>query len=275
MVKKNIFVLTLIALSVFLGGCGGKKPVTSNTPVPTETPEIIPEKPIEEAIVQRPFVSLIPTSDGHRVNLKISNFPPGITGVEYELIYLADVEGNQIERGVSTGGKPVDLNGKKEYVKEILFGSASCTTGVCKYKYDENVNQGTLTLIFNAAGGKTKYESIFRIQAGSGAKEGLSTGDGKFILISQNLPSSALYLTISSVGISKPFPDGIIAKTVPYAVFSSSGTIKKGTVKIKTDLITGSIYGFSKGAWKKLETTFTDGQAQADYTDQNIFIFTQ
>jgi len=273
--NKKYFVLTLIVLSVFLSGCGGKKPVTSNTPVPTETPEILPEKPIEKSIGQRPFVSLVPTTDGHRVNLKISNFPQEITGVEYELIYLADIEGNQIERGVSTGGKPVELNGKTEYLKEILFGSASCTTGVCKYKYDENVNQGTLTIIFNGAEGKTKYESTFRIQAGSGAKEGLSTGDGKFILISQNLPLSTLYLTISSVGISKPLPEGVIAKTVPYAVFLSSGTIKKGTVKIKTDLTTGSIYGLSAGAWKKLETSFTNGQAQADYIDQNIFIFTQ
>lgn len=268
---RMFLVIGLVLLSsVLLTGCTKKSPPVENPPVVEPTAE--PTKPIEETISQRSYVSLVPAADVHRVYLTIKNVPSNITSVNYELIYLADMEGNKIERGVTGKLQPADYNKSKE----ILFGSASCTTGTCKYKYDEGVNEGTLTLTFNKNdGGKDKYESVFRIQKGKEGGIGLSTGDGEFMFVSIGLPASTVYLTISTIGVPVELPAGIIPKTIPYGIFSS-GAIKGGTVSFKTPLSSPIIYAYDGKSWNKLTTEVADGKAKATSgTGQYIFILTE
>lgn len=267
MIKKTFLVLGLILCTVFLSGCSLKK-----QPLPTETPPAesseAPAKPIEESIKERPFVSLLPTTDGHWVTLEVKNIPKGVSGLEYELTYMADVEGNKIERGVSTGGKPADLNGANNFSKKILFGSASCTTGTCKYRYDENVTEGKLSL--KLSGFSETYETVFRIQKGSEGKEGFTTGDGIFTFTSLNLPKNNLYLTISSVGIILPLPTGVIAKSVPYEIFPTP--VGKGTVSFKTTVQDAKIYLYSGSSWQALATSVSGDLLTAEAPKSGIFI---
>jgi len=270
--KKLVWVGIVLFSSILLSGCLPKK-ILEQGQVPEAKPTPFPTKPVEESIQIRPYVSLITTSDAHWLTLEIKNLPKETTGLEYEIIYFAEIEGNRIERGVGTAGRPVELNGKTEFSKKVLLGSASCTTGTCKYKYDENVNEGTLTIKLHSPSSVEKYESVFRIQRGKEAKEGLTTGDGVFSFASDSLPANSIYLTISTVGVSVPLPTEVVPKTVPYGIFS--GGVKKGTVSFKTSLTDVLIYAYNGKTWEKLDTTVSGGQAKATSTGQNIFILTK
>lgn len=265
MTKKIFPVAVILFCGVFLAGCA--KSTTPSTTTPTSIPPTpVPQKPIEETIKERPFVSLTPTSDGHRVMLKIENVPVGVDSVEYEIVYLADIEGSKIERGVRGTVKLSELSKQKE----ILFGSASCTTGTCKYKYDENVNEGTLSITLVKKEGKEKYDSVFRIQRGKEGKEGLTTGDGVFKFISASLPVNTLYLTISSIGIPSALSSELTAKSLPYGIFSTLAV--KGTVSFKSTESEAKIYLWIGQKWQELTTTSSDGVLLAETTKSGIFI---
>lgn len=264
-------IIAILASAVFVSGCAKKTSV--ETPPDQAVPTPVPTRPVEETIKERPYVSLNVSSDGHWLTLDIKNIKKGTTDLEYELTYFADFEGNRIERGVSTGGKPIELSSQTEYSKKLLLGSASCTTGTCKYKYDENVNEGMLILTLIGSGGKEKYESAFRIQKGKEAKEGFTTGDGVFSLVSGTLPQNSVFLTISSVGVPIPLPEGVAAKTIPYAVYPGLST--KGTVSFKTALTAADIYALVGKTWQKLATTVENGKASAPFSSSSLFILGQ
>lgn len=266
---KKILILGSFLVAVFLlSGCGTKK--TSPESMLNAEPTPVPTKPIEESIKERPYVSLLPTTDRHWVTMEIKKIPQGTKSIDYDLTYFANFEGSKIERGVSTGGIPVDLNGATEYSKKILFGSASCTTGTCKYKYDENVTEGTLSIKFL---GREKYETAYRIQKGKEAVTvGFSTGDEIF-MIKAILPANSIYLTASSIGLLTQLPSGVIAKSLPYAVFP--GISGKATVSFKTDLGNAVIYAYSSKGWQKLTTTISGSEAKAETSGTSLFILTQ
>lgn len=273
--RKILITFIIISCGILLSGCGQKTSQNAPANVPEARPTPFPTKPIEQSILTRPFVSLVTTTDGHWITLSVKNLPSGTTGIDYELLYMADVEGSKIERGISTGGKPVDLKGAAEFSKKELLGSASCTTGTCKYKYDEGVNEGTLTLKVVGASGTDTYTSVFRIQKGSEAKEAFTAGDGVFSFVSSLLPANSLYLTISSVGVPTQLVSGITPKTIPYGIFPAAGTVKAGTVSFKTSLTAGSIYAYNGKTWDKLATEFSSGKANAKSSGQNIFILAE
>ena len=267
--KKTVLISFLILGFVFLSGCGKKK---IETPPSQIIPTAVPTRPVEETIGERPYVSLLPSFDGHWLTLEIKNIIKGTTGLDYELTYFADVEGSKIERGVTTGGIPVELNGQSDFSKKLLLGSASCTTGTCKYKYDENVTEGMLTIKLIGSGAE-KYESAFKIQKGKEAATGFSAGDGVFLLKSSGLSANSSYLIISSVGIPIQLSQGIIAKSVPYGFYPNTNT--KGTVSFKTELTGINIYGLVGKTWQKLETTIEFGMATADFSNASLFILGQ
>jgi len=266
--RKLLIVFSLLFSTLLLTGCLPKKspPGESLLPEPTSPSP----KPISETINERPYVVLLPSDDGHWVTLQIEKIKRGTTGLEYELTYFADFEGNRIERGVSTGGKPVELNGASEYSKKILFGSASCTTGICKYRYDENVNEGMLVLKLISAAGIEKFETVFRIQKGKEAKEGLTTGDGVFSFTAGNLSANKLYLTASSIGVPANLLEGMVAKSLPYVIFPFPQA--KGEVSFKTVEKEAKIMLLDNQKWQELETASSEGILSAQTPKSGIFI---
>ena len=258
-------IILLITIFV-LSGCGKTTTNQTSEKKPTLTP--VPTKPIEESIKERPYLSLIPTSDGHRVDFSVKRTGKGSTGVDYELTYFADLEGGKIERGVSSGGVAAKLTGNEEYSNRILFGTESCTNG-CKYKYDENVSEGTVSIKI-AGGSLEKYSTVFRLQKGIEAKDGLTTGDGVFEFLG-TLPTAGFYITTSTIGVPADLPQTVTAKSLPYAVFPSTGI--KGTVLFKTSETTGKIMLYDGSSWNSLDTAFSAGKASAATSKGGIFIF--
>lgn len=155
--------VVLIIITIIMVVFGKNKKNTTNTPVVSNT------KTTKELILsdeEKPYVSLIPQSDGHRLDLKISEIPKNITEIEYDLIYTAKDENIEIEKGVG-GTAKIESNSLE---RELLLGTESCTSG-CKYKYDEGVTGGTLSLSFITADGQSaSYEAPFVLSTSTDIK---------------------------------------------------------------------------------------------------------
>lgn len=221
----------IVMLSTFLlTGCTKGK-TTPKAPSPTPTPRLV-EIPLSE----RPYVSLIPRADGHELKLIIKNIK-NITDIEYELLYIAKDEENEIEKGV---GDSLKITGQS-IERDLLLGTSSCTNG-CKYKYDDNVHGGTLKLIFTTKNSQVAtYETPFTLISGDEWKKQptLSFHDGSFTI--QATPSSAseFFVLIKNYGL----PSGATASQI-FSIFSSS-TGKGKLVSVTPPSITPPSTGLS------------------------------
>ena len=220
---KYFFVI--IFCTFFLSACG-KKPQTSNI-----APNPIP-KDLELLEKEKPIISLIPRTDGHELKLIIDNIPQSISEIEYELIYSAIDEGLEMEKGV---GDTVKVTSQK-IERDLLLGTSSCTNG-CKYKYDQGVVGGTLSLTFLTKDNQSlQYETPFVLKTSSDIKKdgGLSlgienfqvkgsvTGKNDYFILIKNLPS---YYSVFSNGNGKGNITNIIPENVTKedkAVFSGN-----------------------------------------------------
>lgn len=219
------FALIILLSSFFLSACGKKNTTTvkNNTPAP---------KTLELSDTEKPVVSLIPRTDGHELKLKIDNIPSKITQIEYELIYTAQDSGMEMEKGV---GDTVKVT-SKNVEKDLLLGTASCTNG-CKYKYDEGITGGTLSLIFYTDDNQSAtYETPFTLKTSSDIKKagGLSLSLENFEIKATTTTKSDYFVLI------KNFPSY-------YSVFSNgTGTGKITSIsptnvtKDNTSTITGN-----------------------------------
>lgn len=195
--------LLVLASSFFLSGCG-KKTATNKQPTNDTT-----KKPATELILsesEKPIISLIPRADGHELKLKLDNIPSSISQIDYELIYSASDNGLVMEKGV---GDTVKIS-SKTLEKDLLLGTASCTNG-CKYKYDEGVSSGTLSLtLYTADNQSTTFESPFVLLTSADIKK-----DGGFKLTTENFSVKASTTTKSDYFI--------VIKNYPsyYSVFSN------------------------------------------------------
>lgn len=203
--------ITILASSFILSGCGKKNTNnTSNTNTTTS-------KQNSELVLQdseKPIISLIPRADGHELKLKIENIPSNVSQIEYELIYSATDSGLTMEKGV---GDTVKIS-SSSIEKDLLLGTASCTNG-CKYKYDEGVDSGTLTLyLYTNDNQSTTFETPFILLTSADIKK-----DSGFKLDTENFSVKATTTTKSDYFI--------VIKNYPsyYSVFSNSSGAGKIT----------------------------------------------
>ncbi|OGM24904.1 hypothetical protein A2627_02965 [Candidatus Woesebacteria bacterium RIFCSPHIGHO2_01_FULL_39_28] len=203
--KKYLPVLLFFAGLVIVGGIlfltsrSKKQPV-----VQEEQPEVAREIPQGE----KPLTSLTPSSDGHWLKLKVDDIKvQGTESLDYEILY-------KVKDG-RTQGVPgtIQLKSQNSLERDILLGSESSG----KFKFDEGVNQGTLTLRFRNSDGKLvgKLSTDFHLQ--SNTKE-LTSVDGKFKYLLDKIPKGTFFVTMET------FSKG-------YAVFSSSSTPIIGTIE--------------------------------------------
>ena len=180
----------------------------------------------EIAFDKRPVVSLTPIKDGHWLKLQIMGIKVEAASLEYELLYKT--------KDGSTQGVPGSVkldDGKKDFERELLMGSESSG----KFRYDEGVSEGTLTLRFRNERGKLigKLSTEFHLQ--TNAKQ-LTSQDGKFSFTLNSAPKGAFFVTMGTFGIP-----GVTAtpQSGPYGIFSQ-----------ESDLA-----GSPEGTWTKVEYT--------------------
>lgn len=131
-----------------------------------EEEESIPELPES----QRPFVSLVPSEDGHWLALTIKDINvDGAATVDFELLYI---RGDGLQQGTSGVS---DVSPGTTVTDDLLLGSESSG----KLRYDEGVETGTLELIFRDESGKSIGRLIteFHLQSDTTS---VSSVDGSF-----------------------------------------------------------------------------------------------
>jgi hypothetical protein len=172
---------------------------------------------VEVSLKDRPITSLTPSADGHWLKLKIEKIKVSAKTLDYELLY-------QLPDG-RTQGVPgtVKLTGEDSFTRDLLLGSESSG----KFRYDEGVEEGTLTLRFRNDKGKllAKFSTKFHLQ--SNTKE-ISSTDGK-LKANLNKLSKAFFVTMEVFGVPGSIEN---AKTGPYGIFTSSSVELPGEVKL-------------------------------------------
>ncbi len=144
LVLGGILLVVLVIFLSWLFGWGVRESqeevVVKVTPTPTTKPVVLREE-------EQPEIELKINANRSGATLVVSNISQKFSQLEYELIYLAESEGQEIERGLAGGPIPVPASREITVTdEEILFGTRSCTTGVCRYHIDKNVSGGTLII---------------------------------------------------------------------------------------------------------------------------------
>ena len=133
LIGSGIILLLVVVFFIAKGMKSGTSPVSQDEASVAEIP-----------LDQRPIVSLTPSSDGHWLDFKVQSIKvKGAASMDYELLYTT---GTGIQQGVpgtvKLDGNDVDRN--------LLLGSESSG----KFRYDEGVKEGTMTIKFRDGKGK-------------------------------------------------------------------------------------------------------------------------
>lgn len=219
-------VLTVLVFLFIRGRGGSQKPEEDD----------VPELPFS----QRPYTELVPTEDGHYLNMIIKNISvPGAASMDYELYYdTAD----GITQGVP--GK-VNLEGKNSVERELLLGSESSG----KFRYDQGVNDGTLTLRFRDKNGKLigKVAGQWALLSDT---DKLVSVDGKFTYTLEE-SSEEYFVVMPTFGL--PSSASFEVAAGPYGVFSSATGDFPGAVSMG-----GSVTGWNGTSWEALSGDTSD-----------------
>ena len=192
---------------------------------------------IDVALNERPIVSLVPRSDGHYLDMKIEKLMvPGAKKLDYDFFYKT--EGSNQPLG---GTGVIPLEGKDVVEEELLFGTVSSGN----YRYDEGVEEGTITLRFRNSDGEllVKFETDFHLQTGTDL---LSSIDENFKYKSKE-ESEEFFLTMTTIGYPADAPAEV--ESGPYGVFSSGDEEFPGTVDLGVD----NVYYWDGSEWNMLE----------------------
>lgn len=172
----------------------------------------------EVAFVDRPVAMLTPTSDGHYINLKIDKITlPKAVSLDYELLYsLPDGR---------TQGVPgtVDLKGEKTFERKLLLGSESSG----KFRYDEGVQEGSLTVRLRNSKGKllAKFTTKWHLQS---VDTDLTSIDQNFTYKLEKKSKGMYFVTMETFGLMDTSVTEVASG--PYGIFSSD-TLPAGTAE--------------------------------------------
>ncbi len=209
------------------------------------------KKRIEEptnviAVNERPYIQIVPHSDGHNLSLKVNEVKKEAVSVEYELEYQA---------GSLLQGAFGQLNiDSLPATKKVLLGSCSAG-GACSYH--EDVRGGTLLTRFNGSESyalKSRWKYIDNV----GGETAFSSQDAKFQIESKDLKKQRLLVIFNTAG----YPEGLKQAPVSeiYSFTSSSSLTGEAELTIRAEeegeLV---IMGYDGTDWQEFETT-SDGK---------------
>ncbi len=256
--KKNLtIILIIVAILLLAGGTFFfiKSRKAKDTSLGKKPEGVL----IETTLAERPYVTLAPSSDGHWLTVEVSRIRDADT-LEYELLY--NTASGATQGSIST----VKLNGDSSYSKKILLGSESAG----KYKFDEGVTRGTLTIRLRGGPGTRKFVTDFHLQQD---EEELMSIDNNFS-IEGTFPKTNFYLTMMTIGLPGDFNEGEVIAG-PYEAFSpGADTIKKGTVSLKLPEGTeaAKLYSWSGTDWQEEEAEIEESVLSTETTSLTTFI---
>lgn len=178
---------------------------------------------IEVSLEDRPVVSLTPSADGHWLKLSIEKIKIDAESLDYELLY--DLPDGRTQGVPGT----VALAGQSRIERDLLMGSESSG----KFRYDEGVEEGDLTIRFRNDKGKllVKFATKFHLQSGS---KNLTSVDTKFSYTFDKRPGKAFFVTMETFGLPAQagVPEGLVSSITsagPYGIFTSDASLPSGS----------------------------------------------
>jgi len=255
--KKNYIIIIAVVgvILILVGGFLVWRSRRTGEAVPTIEPE---GTLIETTLKERPYITLTPSSDGHWLTIEVSQIKDA-DSLEYELLY--NTESGATQGSINT----VKLKGESSYSKRILLGSESSG----KFKYDEGVTQGTVTVRLRGGPGTRKFVTEFHLQQ---EDEELTSNDNNFS-VEGTIPKTNFYVTMHTVGLPGEFEGEVI--TGPYESFSSgASTIKDGIVSLKVteEKEEAKLYSWSGTKWVEEEGEIEDRVISTDISSLTTFI---
>ncbi len=217
--KKYLpFIAVIVVAVVIVGGIFIVKKITQPVAVDTAVEDAsVPDLPDNE----KPIAGLIPTSDGHYLVLNVDSIKvPGANSMDYDLLWKANNSGTTTQQGTSS---TVQLNGQTNFSKKLLLGSES--NG--KFRYDQGVENGTLTLRFRDGNGKLlgKVTTDFHMQTGTTT---LSSVDGSFKYTLTKAATGVYFVTMQP--FSTPDTSKVVVFQKGFAIYASDGLPHTGSV---------------------------------------------
>ncbi|HSX49124.1 MAG TPA: hypothetical protein VLE44_02600 [Candidatus Saccharimonadales bacterium] len=212
--KKPIIIILLVAI-LFIAGVFIIRRNNSGTSTDQEETQNVPDLPVD----QRPIAMLIPKSDGHWLTLKVEGIKvPGAVSMDYELLYKANNG-----QAVTTQGVPgtVQLKGLTSVSRDLLLGSESSG----KFRYDKDVENGTLTIRFRDGSGKLlgKVMTDWHLQTSTTV---LTSVDGSFKYTLDKAATGVWFVTMQSFG--NAVGANVVVYSNGWAIFSSDGLTHTG-----------------------------------------------
>lgn len=215
--------VVLIVVFLFIRGRGGSEVEDENA--------FLRDIPLAE----RPYTTLTPKEDGHYLNLVIEGIKVAdAKKLDYELVYSLP-DGRQ--QGVPG---TVDISSIQKVERPLLLGSESSG----KFRYDEGVTNGTLSIRFRNDKGKLigKLATDFHLE--KDPAEATSV-DGKLKYKFTKASKNIFFVTMNSFGLPKAV-EGV--KDGPYAVLASKAGPYPGTVAFS-----GNVSRYDGTEYKKIE----------------------
>lgn len=211
----------------------------NNTPSPTQSPVEVEETAPELPFDQRPYVSLTPRSDGHWLKLTIAgvNKVPNAASVDYMLSY--DVPDHPSQGVPGT----VKLTGITTIDRDLLLGSESSG----KFRYDEGVSKGQITLKFRNSSKKligmlsTEFHLLSKTEV-------LNSIDNQFSYKLSKKPTKGYFVVLNTFGLIEGVKGELVSG--PYGVFSSETLSNPGVVTLEG----ASTQRYADGKWSTLKS---------------------
>ncbi|OGM56023.1 hypothetical protein A3F62_03835 [Candidatus Woesebacteria bacterium RIFCSPHIGHO2_12_FULL_44_11] len=191
----------------------------------------VPPIPLE----MRPVASLTPSIDGHWLKLVIEGIKIEAYSMDYELLYKV---GDGRTQGVPG---TIQLKGEKSLERDLLLGSESSG----KFRYDEGVETGTLTLRFRNDKGKLvgKLSTDWHLVTDT---DELTSVDNKFTYNLTKASKGTWFVVMETFGLPDEAPGTLTMG--PYGVFASEEGSFAGTASNMTHFWSGS-------AWKEISSS--------------------
>lgn len=171
---------------------------------------------IEVSLKDKPIASLTPSADGHWLKLKVDKLIGSAASMDYELLY-------ELPDG-RTQGVPgnIVLSGQSEITRDLLLGSESSG----KFRYDEGVKLGTLTLRFRNDKGKLMVKFTTKFHLLSKTKD-LTSVDEKFTYGLNKVPVKDFFVVMETFGLADETITSVAGG--PYGVFTSAEVLPAGS----------------------------------------------
>ena len=253
-----IILLILIGFSVLLLVKNRQK--NSST---SQTSEVVKKKISQPVniipVSERPFMQLIPSSDGHYVTVNVLELKKPASQLTYEMEYQTGSMLQGFQGSLALNKLPA--------ADRKLFGSQSAGGAIT---YHEDIKGGTLLAEFNgnedyAVKSAWTYIDVAQNMASSaGTPNTFSSEDGKFSLTSQELNKYRYLVIYNTPGFPGQLASEPVSDVYTISADQSLSSVKQTvTVSFQTDQQSASIMAYDGQAWQTLDTSSENGQLTA------------